>query len=302
MNTLKGHWSKDNSFIDACVKPDGAIGIALSNDEMIKDNAPFSFLAVNRDGNWLEGGSANWDGVALTVIHKPLSQIAMFGPSGQVHITGSGDRHVEVIADNFFSPINYGLIRGARTIDGVVMACGMKKQVYRREDTNRWSCISQQIVGGVGVHGFEALDGFSINDVYAVGWGGEIWHFEGTTWKQCDSPYGGVLIDVCCAEDGVVYAVGRGYTLVTGRGDIWAARGTNLPVELSALCWFKDQLYAASTRDIFVLNNKGQFVPVAIPDDFPKTCGALATNGKILVSAGERDLFSFDGITWSRLD
>jgi hypothetical protein len=302
MSITRGHWSKDNAFVDTCVTRDGSVGVALANDDMIKGQTPFSFLAVKRGNEWLEGGSTAWDAAALVATQSPLSQFILVGPEGQVHVTGSGDRHTEDIADGKYVPRDYGFIRGARTIDGVAMVCGMKKQVYRREGSHRWRCISQQIVGGPGVHGFEAIDGFAGDDVYAVGWSGEIWHYDGADWRQCDSPFGGLLVDVCCGGDGVVYAIGRGNTLVVGRNGAWTARSTELPVELSALCWFRGTLYAASTRDIFALDESGQFSALEIPDDFPQTCGELATNGEVLVSAGARDLFKFNGTSWIRLD
>jgi hypothetical protein len=302
MNSSKGHLSRQNAFVDVCVGPDNGVGVALSNDDMIKSGTPFGFLSVRRGDVWLEGGGTTWDAAAVATTQHPLNQYALIGPQGQAHFAGSGDRHVEQIADGAHSPKDCGLIRGARTIGGTVLACGMKKQVYRREDANRWVCISADIVGGPGVHGFEAIDGFAADDIYAAGWNGEIWRYDGSAWHQCDSPYGELLVDVCCAGDGRVYAIGRGQTLVVGRGYAWTARATELPVELSSLCWFQDKLYAASTRDIFVLDETGQFVPIAIPDDFPRTCGALATNGHILASAGERDLFTFDGAAWRRLD
>jgi len=124
----------------------------------------------------------------------------------------------------------------------------------------------------------------------------------GRDWQQCDSPCGDVLVDVCCGEDKVVYAVARGGTLVIGRGESWMVRPTDLQVELSSLCWFRGRLYASSTRDVFVMESNGQFVPIVIGPDFPETCGELSTNGTVLVSAGARDVFAYDGTNWSRID
>jgi len=302
MSTAKGHWSKENAFAAVNVPPNGMIGLALANDEMIRDGAPFSYITARRGNQWGDGGGVAFDSVALASVHEPRQQFVLVGPMGQVYVTGSGDRHEEEIIDRTFSPKTLGFIRDARTIDGKVFACGMKRQVYRRDDADHWTCISQNIAGGTGVHGFEALDGFSRNDLYAVGWSGEIWHFDGGDLRQCDSPCSDLLVDVCCAGDGLVYAIARGTTLVSGRAAPWSARSTELPVELLSLCWFKDRLYGASTRDVFVLDHAGAFVPVAIGPDFPATCGELATNGDILVSAGARDVFSFDGVDWRRID
>jgi hypothetical protein len=302
MIQAKGQLSKDNQFVAVYLTPDGVIWLAMADDEMLGKNLPFSFGVALIGGQWASGGGTAWDTAALTCLSTPRRQMVLIGPTGQAYFSGGGDRHEETIADGEYTPHRYGLIRDARTLDGLVFVCGMKKQVYRRDEADRWVCISQPIVGGPGVHGFEALDGFSSTDIYAVGWKGEIWRFNGSDWRQCDSPCNSVLIDVCCAGDGKVYALARGNTLVTGRGDIWSAAEIKLPVELSSLCWFQGQLYAASTRDVFVLDANGQFNPIAIGPDFPETCGALATNGVTLVSAGARDVFSFDGTQWARID
>jgi len=58
----------------------------------------------------------------------------------------------------------------------------MDRQVYRREDVNKWVCLDATMRPGkdAGVVGFESVTGFSAKDVYAAGWGGEIWRFDGS--------------------------------------------------------------------------------------------------------------------------
>lgn len=300
---MKGQvWSIDNAFIDTTIWDGKDIAVLLDNDETRSLNSPFFYLAVARDGQWLTGGDGNWNGLALATANYPLAQVLVIGPQGQVHITGSGDRHTETIIDEGFSPATLGLLRGAQTIDGLPFVCGMKKQVYKRVDAHRWECISKEIAGGAGVHGFEAIDGFSQTNIYAVGWNGEIWHYDGSSWHKKNSPSSSILTDVCCAGNGAVYVLDREQHLITGMGDTWKKEKTGLPVDLVSICWFQDRLYAASTRDIFVLNDSSVFEPIVIPGDYPATCGKLMQSGGLMASAGERDLFSFDGTNWTRID
>src|SRR6478735_4256877 len=44
------------------------------------------------------------------------------------------------------------------------------------------------------------------------------------------------------------------------------------------------------------INESSVFEPVAIPGDYPTTCGKLTQSGGLMASAGERDLFTFDGL------
>jgi hypothetical protein len=302
MSTTKSNFAYDHIFLDTAEMKPGVIGAVVSNDEMREQGAPFFFLTARRGTEWLEGGGGPWDAYALVSTKYPLEQLAVIGPHGNVHLTGSGDRHQEYIEDGSLTPRNVGLLRGANTIDGLAWVCGMKKQVYQRTDANRWQCVSKDIVGGEGVHGFEAIDGFSATDVYAVGWNGEVWHFDGIAWHKKEVATDVILTEVCCAGNGVVYALGRGQQFLLGRDNHWQVTSLDLPTDLISLCWFQDALYAASAADIFKLTADGTFEPVVIPGDRPTTCGKLAVGTGIMLSAGERDWFTFDGTDWKRID
>jgi hypothetical protein len=298
----RGHWLKDNIVIDTVEVSEGSIAIVMSNDDMRAQQIPFSYVAVWREEVWLAGGSPNWDALAIVNTRHPFIQLVVIGPHGNVHLTGSGDRHEEMIADGDFSPAKLSMLRGARTIEGLPLVCGMKKQVYLREDAHQWRCISKEIAGGPGVHGFEAIDGFSLNDIYAVGWAGEVWHYNGADWTKIDIPETNLLTDVCCAGDGMVYIIGRGGTFIVGKQHNWQVYKIKEPVELVSLCWFNGMLYAASLYNIFTCSADGRIEPVDIPGDYPETCGKLAPGTNSMLSAGERDWFTFDGTNWKRID
>ncbi len=58
----------------------------------------------------------------------------------------------------------------------------MKRQVYRRGGERRWTDMSAPFPKPRETAGFEAIDGYSSNEIYAVGWSGEIWQFNGKKW------------------------------------------------------------------------------------------------------------------------
>jgi hypothetical protein len=306
MGVSRETFFEENIIIDTAEMTEGVIAVVVSNKEMRNQQIPFSFLSARKDGEWLEGGSTQWDALALVNTTYPLKQLAVIGPHGNVHLTGSGDRHAEKIADGPFTPIELGLLRGARTIEGLPVVCGMKKQVYLRQDANKWQCISKDIAGGEGVHGFEAIDGFSLNDMYAVGWYGEVWHYNGATWMKIDVPTKNLLTDVCCAGDGTVYITGRGSTFITGRHNAWQVQQFKHPVELVTLCWFKGVLYAADFKNIYTCNTNGIIEPVFYPDAHDAytnyTFGKLALGTGIMLSAGVKDWFTFDGTEWKKIN
>ncbi len=299
---MSGYWTDTASFIDAHLGTGGAVCVALIDDEMAAHNVPFTSVTCLYQGNWLDGGTFKWDTAAVTRCQLPVPQYAIVGVNGQVQFVGSGDMHEERIAEGVLAPpAGTGLVRGARAIEGVLYVCGMKRQVFRREGREQWRCLTAAIPQERGVVGFEAIDGYTHSEIYAVGWEGEVWHFDGTNWNQYDTGTNVILLDVVCAGDGIVYAIGRGRKLVIGRGAQWRTIDLNLSVELSSIAWFEGKLYACSTRDIFVWDGS-LFNPLVIEGDRPRTIQYLNSGEGGLCAVGPKDLFRFDGSTWFRID
>jgi hypothetical protein len=106
---------------------------------------------------------------------------------------------------------------------------------------------------------------------------------------------------VCCAGDGVVYAVGQQGTMLRGRRDRWelVPWEEEVSVELWDLCWFGDKLYVAAINGLFTLEGN-----LLAPVDFgivdTPTCFSLTTADGVLWSIGRDDVLSFDGSAWRR--
>lgn len=193
------------------------------------------------------------------------------------------------------------MLRDARSIAGVLHVCGMNRQVYRREGREQWRHLSLELAPTRGVFGFEALDGFALDELYAVGWEGEVWSFDGAQWQRRDVGTDTILLDVVCAGDGHVYAVGRGRKLVIGRGQHWRTLDLEIPAELRSLTWFDGRLYACSTSELYVWDG-ARFRAHVFEDDRPRTLQYLSVGESGLCLVGPKDLFVYDGTTWIRID
>ena len=89
--------------------------------------------------------------------------------------------------------------------------------------------------------------------------------------------------------------------MVFGRNTSWKVAELSVKSELLSLAWFESALYACSNREIFKWDG-AEFQPLTINGDRPKTLQYLNSGVGGLCAIGTKDLFRFDGATWSRVD
>ena len=109
-----------------------------------------------------------------------------------------------------------GYLNDLKYIGDHLYCCGGQRQVHRLDATG-WSRVDAGafVPLGAGDHiSFEGIDGFSETDIYAVGWPGDIWHFDGRLWTQLSSPTDYPLFCVLCSKSGDVYIGGSNGALI----------------------------------------------------------------------------------------
>lgn len=292
--------TQDLSVLNQRVFTDGAarfhdlVHILCKDKKLMKNEVPHtSVLGIDR-GVWGRTVVTNWNCTAIAAAKKPEEKLVLIGEDGEVCTFVGGIEKEEKTLPKV------SLIRRANAIDGYVYACGMKRQVFKRVGEDKWIDISAPYKKGEKV-GFEAIDGFSENEVYAVGWNGEIWKHDGAIWSLCCNLTNVILTAVCCASDGVVYVVGKQGTIIKGRNDTWEIVELEDEVQKDfwGICFYKNKLYISSMSELYTLN-KNQLEPV----DFKKTEASsfygLTQAEDVMWSIGARDVLSFDGKEWIR--
>jgi hypothetical protein len=312
---MAGKWTDVFSYVACAVRRDSMFYLSLISDETAKLRVPDAQFVMWNQGDWLDGGARDWNLAGLAVAKQPLEQMIAVGEWGDVLCAGSGDVHDEHVTSGQRDPAakgpkDRGPLRGVRRIGSRIYVVGMDRQAYRREGSSRWQSFGPPGWRELGrpapkvseVTGFEAVDGFSESDVYAVGYHGEIWHCDGRKWRQLPSPTNLVLTDVCCAGDGTVYACGREGLLLKGRDQTWEVidpPGT--PQDLWSLAWFDGRLYLSTFYALYTLN-KNALEPVDTGAEQAKTFHRLSADDGVLLSAGAKDVLVFDGKAWTRID
>jgi hypothetical protein len=303
---MSGHWTDEFSFTGGAVRDKVTGYFSLVGDEGAENKVPHVVFTAWRSGSWYDAGKKRWNIAGVAVSHEPIAQMVAVSQWGDVLCTGSGDTHDEHVATGAAKPVNdRGPLTGVRRIGKAIYVVGMDRQVYRRTGVNAWSEISpkpKRKEKKDDPKGFQAIHGFSEKDIYAVGWDGEIWHYDGASWKELPSITNQVLVDVCCAGDGIVYACGREGLLIKGRADKWEIVDTDdLEEDFWSLAWFEDQLFIASLYNLYTLGKKG-LAEVSMGKDTPGTCNRLAADEGVLWSIGAKDVMAFDGKKWTRID
>ena len=290
------------TFISGAVRYSDLIYFALQSDGIDTALDPHFYPVTFDDGTWGADITVEWTPVGMTVSRSPLEQMVTISENGDVYCYGSGNESFEKIACDGILPLDRGgPLRNVRNIGNRVYAVGMKRQVYRRDGRDRWVCIDGGVFStGKEVVGFESVDGFSENDIFAAGWEGEIWHHDGSGWAQHDSPTNLILLDVCCGGDGNVYACGQMGTLMVGINHAWTLVDTDLKENIWSLCWFSNTLFMAAYSGIYQLAGD-QIERIDFKDDVPGTFYHLSAADGLLCSIGGKDVMGFDGRSWFRI-
>lgn len=291
------------SFRSGAIVKKNVCCLIAGADALTSKNLPNTEFITYVDRQW---GShlAKWSAVSICITQAPKEQMAAISAEGQVAIYGKGEDFEEQIGRGEDHPEKRGPLREVRTIAGRAYACGMDRQVYRREGPHAWTCIDldmRKAPAALDVFGFESIHGFGETDLYAVGWHGEIWHFDGRRWSPIESPTNLILTRVFCAQDGSVYICGQQGMLIKGRGGRWRViEHGETSEDFWDLQWFDGRLYLSTTRMLYRLAGE-RLERVDTGEEIPATCYHLDAADGILWSIGPKDILQFDGKAWTRI-
>ncbi len=292
-----------STFACGCMASLDTIYCAKQVDALAEqDNPNVGFLLFLRNVWYKYQYTGNWTAIAMATI-KPndLRTVVCVAPHGYYWecITQTPKEINGKIKDLKFN------IRSLAAIEHVIYACGMGRNVLKRTSPGAWDEIGPGMTkkdDGL-VVGFEDLDGFSADDMYAVGWMGEIWRYNKGKWKRLDSPVSANLNALCCAPDGKVYVVGDDGAMLRGRNNVWEILKTNGVGNLMDVAVFGNTVYAVTDFQILKLQGDTLVPEDAFKEegDVPSTCLHLLTAPDGLVSMGTKDLYRLAGGAWERI-
>lgn len=248
----------------------------------------------------------NWAPIAITSV-KPedgLRAVVAIGAHGECYEMrpANGDEQTGVLP----GPSRF-LARNVAVVGDVIYAVGMGRAMARRDGPMAWTRIDPAVPvsNSNRAVGFNDLAAFSPDEMYTVGWGGEILRGDGERWQAVDSPVSTALVAACTGADGLLYAVGYNGTMVRGRGDEWSVIETGSRSALRDVCTYGDDILVATPFDVLRLGPDG-LQPIEEfedPEDVPGSCNGLcaAADGSGVFWLGNSGLFFLTGTTWKRV-
>ena len=237
----------------------------------------------------------------LTYSFEPGLRVLTVSSYGEVFSLGGGKAEFEQDA-----PVPEGIaVTASAYIGGRAHVVGTGRTVLRRERRDKWTPLNRGFGSGNEEasldYGFNALDGYGPDEMYAAGGAGDLWRHDGSIWQRIELGTNVEINDLCCGDDGLVYVVGDGGTLIAGRGDVWAQVDQDVEEDdLDSIVWFEGRAWISTSMHLYeVSNGKLKRVDVRTADgDVQWTHALVATGAGLLVSAGPKDAFAFDGEEW----
>jgi hypothetical protein len=297
----------DSSFLCGCGSVTGHLFFAKEQDGNADVGVARSDFFVMNQGKWgIFPETVPWPAISMATL-EPLGNqrrlLVGIGPHGQTWeclVKPSEAKISEIAAKR-----GKFLARRLSTIGSSIFAAGMGRSVHSRTYDTAWKSVgpTDQIPQGTAV-GFNDIVGTSEQNIYAVGWGGEIYHSNSIGWRRIESPVSSHLRSAHMTEEGMVYAVGYKGTLVRGSGDTWESVETQRSENLQDVCVYGGTVYVVSDFKILTLTKDG-----LVPDDRfenvadrPASCLHLISSPQGLFSMGPKDLVHLsDGGVWRRV-
>jgi hypothetical protein len=291
------------SFRGGFVQDREVAHVIAQNDQLTELGSTLTKLMrrIPGTGKW---GTFDIDWVATRPWRTSAGHFFCLGPQGRVFQSFKGSYGTETIDPTGQGAERSGDFLDLRQIGERMYACGMSRQVYRREGDNRWARADQgtvQPAGTLDIAGFTSMDGAEESDFYAVGFGGEIWRCHNGAWAQMDSPTNVVLQCVRMIAPDRLYACGQSGVILRGSGNRWkAVDAGKIEEDLWGIQLFKDSVYIASERAIYQLDKND--VPRPIKTGLAKGCTYrhLHANDGVMWSFGSKNVaWTDDGKKWS---
>lgn len=274
-------------------------------DKFAGDNRDHAMICSWFDDDWSHELIDDNSICSVIIIEEPKSKILSIGVDGRVDVddadTGMG---VEYVDKSERGPNYSETLRCAKVINNYVYAAGMARQIYRRNGPDDWVQFDDGVYMSRGNRDYAAgildIDGFN-NELYAVGYKGEIWYYNGNNWEQSDTPTDIALTKVICVGD-IVYIVGLSGIIIKGTHNLWEVIEQDVTKDdFWGIASFMKRIYVANYSGVYELS-VNELIKVDFKLEDSVSTAYLDAHDDVIWSVGEKDIvISEDGVKWVKL-
>lgn len=203
-------------------------------------------------------------------------------------------------------PTQAGVVERLKKIQNTTFSVhGFKQGISQHIEGNEWKLI-HKYSGEANDYktlknlelGFSDLDGFNLNDMYAVGGRGDVMHFDGNTWEKIPFPSNQYLTNVCCAGDGWVYISGQGGAIFKGKKNTWKQIiESHSTLDHRDLVWYRDRLYCTNDYGFWQIKDD-QLSQVDVPAEITICCGHLSVADDVMLLGGIYGIAAYEDDQW----
>ena len=222
----------------------------------------------------------------------------------------------ELPIQNVYTEYGYRTIKGLARIGSSVYAAGGWRHVFKRTGKNKWVDITTSLdrsdiidkkdkgwkLSKAGKTGFTAIGGASEEDMYAAGYGGDCWHYDGKNWRRIDLPTNECVYKIVATDSGKVYMACGGGRLLVGSKNKWKVIKYSRNLEnFTQMVEFKNSIYVSTQYQMFKLvgTKLEECSPSKQNLDIALFCFQhLSANDDIMLMCGDFSVAIFDGKNW----
>lgn len=246
--------------------------------------------------------------VDILKLAEPSPHLLAVGLEGDVAVIESTTLHRSLLDDSDNGPSGRGDIRSLSYVCDEVYAVGMQRQVYKRIHSSdllnpKWEHLETGISWTPeDTAGFNDISGFSSEELYAVGWRGEMQICESGQWQIIESLTNVKLERVLAAPNGKVYAAGIRGVVVSGRGNSFEVLfQTATEDSIWGMCWAFETLWMVTANTLYRLADDDlEAVDPGIDETMTYRCLTEA-DGRLWSTGANHVIYTDDGVEWHQV-
>lgn len=277
----------------------------------VEAGEPICMVLFWSNGMWSKGAIIKFDAISLCQYEQDIVAIGRNGYATRIH--QNEVRALALIGDSDYS----GPFRQVTNIEGTVVVLGEDRGVFRLQG-NAWLKMKD------GLSDQEFLDmrdaeeayeliaktteiwfglaGYSRNNLCAVGSSGEIWEWNGRSWRKSASPTNVTLKGITPQVSGKYLVCGNRGTVLLGSHDNWEIVCSDEPqVDLVSIAFFKGSSYLADGDNVYrIVEGRLELADFGTSVPVPAT-RIVSTEDACVAFAAKEAFITHDGLRWTSL-